>query len=145
MKVTPNVSGSPPLFKLSRILMWSLHSFYSMSNFCVIYSFQNLEFANLAAASSTSLLFPRMHCKYTNMYHTFQGIFVPLQLSANITCKTDKKFTGNKIHDLNHTGMSYGNRATPSTQVIPLFQILLSNQSLRTLVYMSVENSGLGL
>lgn len=35
MKITPNVSGSTPLVKLSRMLMWPLHSFYSISNFCL--------------------------------------------------------------------------------------------------------------
>lgn len=105
MTIIPSVSGITQIFKLERMLMWSLHSFYSITNFCLIYSVSTLEFAKVALASITTLLLTTMYWKYKILYHVFQVIFAPLLVSANHTCKIDnKKFTADKIYYLNHTG-----------------------------------------
>lgn len=44
--------------------MWSLHSFYSSTNFCLIYLVSALKFAKVALASVATLLLTTIYCKY---------------------------------------------------------------------------------
>lgn len=95
VNITPSVYGITQLFKLYRTPICSLHSFYTITIFYIIYSVSTFEFAKVILASVTILLITTTYCNYKNLYHVFQVIFSPLLVSADCTFQTNnKKFTG---------------------------------------------------
>lgn len=143
MTSTANVYEITPQFKLHRVLICSLHSFYIITSFYIIYS--AFESAELVLASVTPLT-TTAYWKYKNLYHVFQVIFFPLQTSAVCTFQINSKnFTGDKVYYLSHTWQMRRGTHQPhrtylfSTPLIPFYLI-----NAWRLFSMLPEKSGLG-